>query len=666
MLHDLSLLDTDPEIAFDDLTTLSARFLAAPIALFTLVDEAGARQFFKSHAGLPEPVATARQTPLSRSFCKLVSRSGEKLRVVDARRDARVSHNPIIQELGVIAYLGQPVHAPDGSVIGTLCVIDTTPRDWTAQDEDTLLRLSHMVSTHLKLRRAHGALKAEHAYFSGLLETLPVGVSHVDAQGRVIFNNAMAQQILGLSDPQHQPRRYDDTAWKITTLDGAPFPSAALPVARVLAGEDRVTDVVHAIEHPDGRRRVLSVNAAATRRSADDTAVLCTISDATDRIAADQALREREALFATLTDLAPFGIAITDLDTGEILQVNQSLLDQSGYTRDEFLRLRYADIAVPLHAHELQEVLTLLRDTGAYPPVERVFLRKDGAQYPVRCRGKLIPKRGGRTLVCHFVEDIAQERAQIDLLERLGDVAQYTKNIVVITDCKARITWVNPAFEAKTGWTLAEVRGRKPGTFLQCPETDPATNARIRARLRALQPVQEELLNVTRDGTHYWLQIDIQPRFDAQGTHIGFIAVQADVTDYRRHEDILNAVAGFSGRLLTTESLRTERDQMLAEVGAAAGVGRAYALQFDHPIRIGAADAEITVSQISEWCADGIAPRNDRAHLQHMVLRAQGLDAWERILAQGQALHVADIAQTTGAARAFLEREGVKALFWHP
>jgi len=666
MLRSLDLLDTPPEAAFDDLTTLCARFLGAPVALLSLVDEAGDRQFFKSQYGLPEPVAIERQTPLSRSFCKLVTRTGTRLRVVDARIDPRVADNPVIHELGVIAYLGLPVTAPGGTIIGSLCAIDSKPRDWSQEDEDTVLRLSHMASAQIALRRSNTELREERAYFKEMLDTLPVGVTHVDAQGKVIFLNKAADKILAFPEREGPNRNFDDTRWKITTPSGAPFPTEDLPVARILAGEERVHDVVHAIEHPDGTRRVLSINAAPTQRTVDGTAVVCAINDVTDRLTADAELREREALFATLTDLTPFGIAITDHETAQTLQVNQSLLDQNGYTREEFLALDYAQIAAPeSHGAELI-VAAELRQTGHYAPVEQVFLRKDGTRYPVRCRGQCIPSTTGRNLVCHFIEDISAEKAQMEELARLGDVAQYTKNIVIIADCDGLITWANPAFVKKTGWPLSEVKGRKPGHFLHSPRTDQKTVARIGAALRAVEPVQVEILNQTRDGEEYWLSLDIQPRFDSQQKHIGFIAVEVDITDYRRQQDILRAVATFSQNLLTTDDLRAQRDQMLAEIGAAAGVHRAFAFRLDNPIRIGDPMAEITVSLVSEWCAPGIAEHLGAASLQALDLRTEGLGDWVDSLSQGQPILLSCPENMTAAARTLLQRFDVTALAAHP
>ena len=292
VLHQLDLLDSPEEQSFDDFTVLASRLLNAPVALVSLVDVPGDRQFFKSQVGLPEPVASLRQTPLSHSFCKLVARTGKMLRVIDAQSDPRVKGNPVIEDLGVIAYLGQPLFAPDGTAIGSLCAIDTKAREWTETDADTLLRLSRMANAQIALRNSAQTLTIENDFLDDLLETLTVGVTALDRDGRIIFTNPEACAILGLPDDQLVGQYLHEFAWSSATEKGKAFHASDLPSARILTGATRVRQVVHALTMPDGQRRILSVDAMKSRRSRDDTAVICAIRDITERFNANHKLRE--------------------------------------------------------------------------------------------------------------------------------------------------------------------------------------------------------------------------------------------------------------------------------------------------------------------------------------------------------------------------------------
>jgi GAF domain-containing protein len=134
-LRRLVLLDTPPNPTFDRLTRLASQLLHAPIALLTLVDSD--RQFFLSAAGLPEPLRSARQTPLDYSICQHAVAAGRPLIIADARADPILAENPAVTQLGLASYLGMPLVTPDGHAVGTLCVIDVVPREWT----DTQLAL---------------------------------------------------------------------------------------------------------------------------------------------------------------------------------------------------------------------------------------------------------------------------------------------------------------------------------------------------------------------------------------------------------------------------------------------------------------------------------------------------------------------------------------------
>jgi two-component sensor histidine kinase len=149
-LRTTGLLDSAPEEAFDRLTRLVCRVLDAPVALVSLVDRD--RQFFKSQHGLPEPVATERQTALSHSFCQHVVRRGAPLIVTDARADVRVRDNLAVRDLSVVAYLGTPLVTPEGHVLGSLCVLDSRPRDWSEADRQTLGDFAAVVMSEIALR----------------------------------------------------------------------------------------------------------------------------------------------------------------------------------------------------------------------------------------------------------------------------------------------------------------------------------------------------------------------------------------------------------------------------------------------------------------------------------------------------------------------------------
>jgi len=138
--------------------------------------------------------------------------------------------------------------------------------------------------------------------------------------------------------------------------------------------------------------------------------------------------------------------------------------------------------------------------------------------------------------VVGVVQDITQTVASQEELSMLSIVASSTDNYVVITDAVGNTEWVNPAFEQKTGYMLREIIGRRPGHVLQGPATDKATVARLRDAIAAGRSVREELVNYAKDGTSYWVQLQITPVRNDRGLVERFISVQIDVTAAKDHE----------------------------------------------------------------------------------------------------------------------------------
>lgn len=149
------LLDAPPDPRFDRLTALASEVLGTPVALVSLVD--ADRQVFASCLGLPEPWATARETPLTHSFCQHVVAGREPLVVNDAREHPALRDNLAIRDLDVIAYLGVPLIDAAGHALGSLCAIDSRPRQWTRSQVSLLESIAGSVTTELELDRLRRA-----------------------------------------------------------------------------------------------------------------------------------------------------------------------------------------------------------------------------------------------------------------------------------------------------------------------------------------------------------------------------------------------------------------------------------------------------------------------------------------------------------------------------
>lgn len=141
VLRDTGLLDSEPEPYYDRIVTMAVEALGVEAAAISLVDDH--RQFFKAVLGLPEGV---RETTLDRSVCRYAVSLGEPLVVEDARTDPVLHDHPAVTDGTLVSYAGVPLIDPTGHAVGTLCVWDTKPRQWSTGHVQILDDLAHVVS----------------------------------------------------------------------------------------------------------------------------------------------------------------------------------------------------------------------------------------------------------------------------------------------------------------------------------------------------------------------------------------------------------------------------------------------------------------------------------------------------------------------------------------
>ncbi len=171
--------------------------------------------------------------------------------------------------------------------------------------------------------------------------------------------------------------------------------------------------------------------------------------------------------------------------------------------------------------------------------------RIDGSHFPLELSIGEVPL-GDRILFTGVMRDIThRKKVEQELRESerksrtLSLVADRTDNAVIITDANGSIEWINEGFERISGYSLAEVTGRKPGDFLQGPMTDPSVVSDIRKRLQSGESFHAELINYTKEGKSYWVQIDAQPIVGPDGKIEHYIAIERDVTVAKQREEEL-------------------------------------------------------------------------------------------------------------------------------
>ncbi|MBT1709447.1 PAS domain S-box protein [Fulvivirgaceae bacterium PWU5] len=128
--------------------------------------------------------------------------------------------------------------------------------------------------------------------------------------------------------------------------------------------------------------------------------------------------------------------------------------------------------------------------------------------------------------------DVTRRKQRNLELQTLSMIANRTSNGILMIDARGQITWANQGFERISGYTLEDVVGRVP-SFLHGPETNPETVAYMENMLRQGRTFRTELINYTRDGAKYWVDVEVIPLVGEGEEPRGFMVVQSDITSLK-------------------------------------------------------------------------------------------------------------------------------------
>ncbi len=163
---------------------------------------------------------------------------------------------------------------------------------------------------------------------------------------------------------------------------------------------------------------------------------------------------------------------------------------------------------------------------GFYPPLDAWF------------RINAYPSPDGLAV---YFQNVTQQRSAQEQLRLLETCVAHMNDIVVITEAEPqnepgpRILFVNDAFEARTGYRREEVLGRSP-RFLQGPKTQRSELQRIREAMTRWEPIRAEIINYTKSGEEFWLELDLVPICDEKGWYTHWVGVERDISERKQAE----------------------------------------------------------------------------------------------------------------------------------
>ena len=223
----------------------------------------------------------------------------------------------------------------------------------------------------------------------------------------------------------------------------------------------------------------------------------------------------------------------------QLTLINDAMCRFSQRTREQLIGLSIrdffpADLVAPIWEQD-ETIFT----TGEECVSEEQITDLHGNRRFAITRKRLHIDKEGEKFIVGVINDITERRRAELELERLALVARKTQNAVIMTNPAGYIEWVNEGFYRLTGYTLSEVKGKKPGHVLQGRETNPQTVQKMRQAIATVSNFEGEIFNYRKDGRGYWLSISLTPICDEADVHQGFIAIEMDITERKRAEEIL-------------------------------------------------------------------------------------------------------------------------------
>ena len=547
MLRRYAILDTPAEAAFDRLAALARDLLGAPIAMVALIDET--RQWFKARVGVD-----LREVPRALAFCDYTIRGGpdEVLVVPDLLADARFAANPLVAGSPHLRfYAGAPLVGPRGVALGTVSVLSPEPRPRGLSEAEArgLRTLAAMAADELELR-LQARLSREAAACAEAARAAEERLRRAqEAAGVVAFEvTGHDDEVAGVA-----PR-----AGRLRHILGLP-PGAPLSLLHVLAAvhpEDRPALAAEArrlaadggqfcleFRVPSGRWLQARGEVAAAKGSARSSGwrLSGVVLDTTERKEMELALREAELRQRTLFEAAPFGVIVIDPATHRILDVNERVCADYGYTREELLRLSLADIDA---LGDSEAIRLRGRAHAVRPGTQELEVRhrtRSGEirDVLVRAQGVVL---GGRDVTYGAHVDItARKAAEAALREREAEFrAAFEQASVAMSevDCATgRLLRVNAAYARLVGRPAEEIAGR-PFSDLVHPDDRERDLEGFRRVCRGEAPGRDVAKRYVRpDGSVRWAELTSAPVRDAAGRIVRTVAVVQDVTERRMAEE---------------------------------------------------------------------------------------------------------------------------------
>lgn len=526
-IYGYQILDTPAEAEFDDLTYLAASFCQTPIAVISLMDRD--RYWFKSKIGFSQTEA-----PREAAFCNQTILRRSPFIVEDAHKDERFCHSPLVLgESAIRFYAGVPLITPEDYCIGTLCVLDTQPRQLTGQQIDALQALARQVMSQLELRRSNQSLMEREQQLQAIINAEPECLKIVDRDGTVLDINPAGLAIIGAAD-------------KASVVGSS--------IYGLIAPEHRQTfeDFHRRVCSGQAERdRIVTAIARRIRQSLDLKEILnTTVSEIRQLLQADRVLTYRTSANGTGEVLAE--AVGPDWNPVLGLELPPDIFPLDFYDLYQQGRIRtVTDIEQDDLVSCLKETLRQLqvRSKVVVPILHEDYLW--GLLVAHQCSGPRHWAAWEVDLLVQLAEQVAiavhqaalyqqaqfelSERRQMEVALRQSEarfrlLADNMSDLVCLHHSDGRYLYISPSSQTLLGYQSDDLMDQSPVSFVHPEDQDKLRQMIYRAAI-GQKSVPFNYRFRRKTGEYVWLETLIKPIFAADGQVMQLQTASRDVTE---------------------------------------------------------------------------------------------------------------------------------------
>ncbi|AVM75766.1 PAS domain S-box protein [Magnetospirillum gryphiswaldense] len=538
-LRRLGVLDTQAEERFDRITRIAKTHFGVAIALVSLVD--ADRQWFKSCQGID-----ASETPRNISFCGHAILREEVFVVTNAIEHPDFADNPlVIGPPNIRFYAGAPLHAPDGERVGTLCVIDPKPRDFSAEDSDVLRDLANCVEGELSLTH----IRKSERFLKAISDAMPGLVAYWDKDLVCRFANTPylewfgkpADAIIGTLMPDLLGERL--FAMNQSYIQGA------------LAGQPQHFE--RTLTKADGSIGYTWANYVPDMDSYGKVAgFFVLVTDVTPMKEAERQIRDAENRMRTILNNVMDGIITID-GKGIVISVNPAAISLFGYSGEEVVGQNVKMLMPEPNRSSHDGYLARYQSTGESRAIgvgrELEGLTKDGRVFPMELTITEVEIDGQRMFV-GLVRDITERKSIASIQARYMAIIEASSDAIMSKSLDGIVTSWNPAAEALFGYTAEEMIGTPMSRLIPPGRED--EEAQILARIRRGEYIDHfETFRQRKNGQVFPISVTLSPIRDETGTLMGASKIARDITERKQAEEETRLA-----RIAAEEANRTKSD----------------------------------------------------------------------------------------------------------